>query len=125
MKWLEGGCYYDTYMDKPRWVWSGYKDDYHNYYKIEDPYNKLREDKVISAMLSGHFVGEVGIIERFLEQKNAGYTELFRKELVEFMGISEVTVDETLMIGTDEGSVKKLDDCIRLLSDKFKQNRRK
>lgn len=119
MVWLDGGCNYDTWRDYPCYVWgSGYK------YCKENPYDNLKKDPVIMAMITDHFGGSSGIIDRFLEQKNTGYTELFRKELIEFMGISEITIDETLMIGSDEDTVKKIDGCLGMLTDKFNANRR-
>jgi len=117
MVWLDGGCNYDTWRDRPCWVWgSGYK------YREEDPYDNLKKDPVIMATITEHFGGCGGIIDRFLEQKNTGYTELFRKELVEFMGISEVTVDETLMIGSDDDTVKKIEGCITAISNNFNKD---
>ena len=111
MKWLEDGVSYNAWINK-----------YQNNGGHE-LYDSLKNDLVIMATLNEHF-GGTGIRNRFIDSYNSGHTELFRKELVKLMDISEIAVDETLMIGSDEDTVKKIDNCAGLIADKFNQNRR-
>ena len=109
---LESNTYFNSCADKPyQWQWSGDK-----YTRFDDP--------VINDMIEKNFRGCSILIDRFKEQKNAGFTELFRKKLVEFMGISEIAGGETMMIESDEQETKNLESCVDGLAGKFNPRRK-